>query len=135
MTNLKDLLTANGYTCVLSDGKQVFSSTERGVAPLICFIESGKAFNGFSAADKVVGKAAALLYALMGVTSLYAEVVSEGALTVCKSFNIAVEYGTLTQKIINRKGDGVCPMEQTVAEISDPQTAYKAIKQKLKSLA
>lgn len=132
---LKDLLTENGYTCVLSDGKEVVYSFERGVKPLIGFIESGKNFKGFCAADKVVGKAAALLYAHMGVAALYASVISDGALTVCGQYGIAVEYGVKTEKIINRRGDGICPMEQTVAEISDPKTAFVAIKEKLKSLS
>ena len=131
---LKALLAEENLTCVLSDGNRLIKSRERGVKPLIGFIESGKSFKGFTAADKVVGKAAALLYALMGVSSLYASVISEGALTVCKSFGISVEYGTLTQNIINRRGDGFCPMEQAVADISDPQTAFKAVKEKLKNL-
>lgn len=132
---LKALLAEENLTCVLSDGNRLIKSRERGVKPLIGFIESGKSFKGFTAADKVVGKAAALLYALMGVSSLYASVISEGALTVCKSFGISVEYGTLTQNIINRRGDGFCPMEQAVADISDPQTAFKTVKEKLKNLS
>ena len=131
---LKALLAEENLTCVLSDGNRLIKSRERGVKPLIGFIESGKSIKGFTAADKVVGKAAALLYALMGVSSLYASVISEGALTVCKSFGISVEYGTLTQNIINRRGDGFCPMEQAVADISDPQTAFNAVKEKLKNL-
>lgn len=132
---LKALLAEENLTCVLSDGNRLIKSRERGVKPLIGFIESGKSFKGFTAADKVVGKAAALLYALMGVSSLYASVISEGALTVCKSFGISVEYGTLAQNIINRRGDGFCPMEQAVADISDPQTAFNAVKEKLKNLS
>lgn len=132
---LKALLAEENLTCVLSDGSRLIKSRERGVKPLIGFIESGKSFKGFTVADKVVGKAAALLYALMGVSSLYASVISEGALTVCKSFGISVEYGTLTQNIINRRGDGFCPMEQAVADISDPQTAFNAVKEKLKNLS
>ena len=132
---LKALLAEENLTCVLSDGNRLIKRRERGVKPLIGFIESGKSFKGFTAADKVVGKAAALLHALMGVSSLYASVISEGALTVCKSFGISVEYGALAQNIINRRGDGFCPMEQAVADISDPQTAFNAVKEKLKNLS
>ena len=60
---LKALLAEENLTCVLSDGNRLIKSRERGVKPLIGFIESGKSFKGFTAADKVVGKAAALLYA------------------------------------------------------------------------
>lgn len=131
---LKALLAEENLTCVLSDGNRLIKSRERGVKPLIGFIESGKSFKGFTAADKVVGKAAALLYALMGVTALYAGVISAGALEVCNSNGIYVEYGKSVQYIINRNGDGVCPMEQATAQISDPLAAFEAIKQRLAQL-
>lgn len=132
---LKTLLAEGNFTCVLTDGEELVSSTQRGVKPLVEFIESGKNLKGFSAADKVVGKAAALLYALMGISSLYASVISDGALQICGLYGISAEYGVKTRHIINRAGNGICPMEQTVAEISDPKTAFNAIKEKLKSLS
>ena len=58
----------------------MYSSTERGVKPLLDFIENGPNLRGFSAADKIVGKAAALLYVLLGVKEVYAPVMSETAL-------------------------------------------------------
>ena len=45
-----------------------------------------------------------------------------------------LEYDELTNMIINRAGDGPCPMEQTVAQIEDPNEAFEAIKQTLKRL-
>ena len=45
-----------------------------------------------------------------------------------------VEYGKAVQYIINRNGDGVCPMEQATAQISDPPAAFEAIKQRLAQL-
>lgn len=134
LEKLKKTLENGGYTCVLSDGEQTVTSTKRGVSPLIKLIESGKSFVGFAAADKVVGRAAALLYALMGVTALYAGVISASALEVCNSNGIYVEYGKAVQYIINRNGDGVCPMEQATAQISDPLAAFKAIKQRFAQL-
>lgn len=135
LESLKNLLESEGYTCVLSDGDKVFASRERGVKPLLEFIESSEDFGGFFAADKVVGKAAALLYALMGIRALYAEVLSVGALNVCESRGIEVFYDTLTSKIRNRKRDGICPMEQTVEYIDDPAEAREAIILKLESMS
>ena len=61
----KKLLEKNGYTCVLiKDEKEIFSF-ERGVKPLLNFIDKGEDFYGFFVADKVVGKAAAFLYVLL----------------------------------------------------------------------
>ncbi len=131
---LKNLLSSGNYTCVLSDGKDTVTSREKGVRPLIDFIDSGKNFSGYSAADKIVGRAAALLYAYMKVSELYAEVASRAAVEVCAGFGIKLSYGTLTEKIINRRGDDVCPMEKTVANIADPSEAYRAVKNKLATL-
>lgn len=137
MSNLdepKRLLSSGNYTCVLSNGEDTVTSLEKGVRPLIEFIDSGKDFSGYSAADKIVGKAAALLYAYMNVPELYAEVASRAAVEVCAKFGIKLSYGTFTEKIINRRGDGICPMEKTVANVSEPAEAYEAVKAKLAAL-
>ena len=87
---------------------------------------------GFSAADKIVGKAAAMLYVILGVKAVYSPVMSETAAEVFTNYNIAYEYDELTQNIINRNGDGICPMEETVKNISDPTEGFAALKNKLK---
>ena len=58
---LKKLLESEKLTLVISDGKEYFTSREKGIRPLLNFAESGKSFRGFAAADKIVGKAAALV--------------------------------------------------------------------------
>ena len=134
MKKAKELLKSNGYTCVLTDGNAVYTSTQRGVKPLVEFLESDTAFAGFSAADKVVGRATAYLYVLLGVKSLYAQVISQPALAVLQANGIAAEYGNLVPNIINRKGDGICPFEAAVMDITDPQKAYAAIRQKMQEM-
>ena len=130
----KEILESGGYTCALTDGDEIYTSTLRGVKPLVQFLESGTAFAGFSAADKVVGRATAYLYVLLGVKSLYAQVISRPALAVLQESGIEASYGTLVPNIINRKGDGICPFEAAVMDITDPQSAYAAIRQKMQEL-
>lgn len=130
----KELLESGGYTCVLTNGDAVYTSTLRGVKPLVQFLESDTAFAGFSAADKVVGRATAYLYVLLGVQALYAQVISQPALAVLQENGIAVSCGNLVPNIINRKGDGICPFEAAVMDITDPQKAYTAIRQKMQEL-
>lgn len=87
-------------------------------------------------ADKIVGKAAALLFVYLGVKCVYADVMSEGAELVFKEFGIEYSFGTKTKNIINRKGDGLCPMENAVINIGTPEKALLAVNdtlQKLKS--
>lgn len=130
----RSLLAAEGYTCVLCLGDRVLTSRKRGVAPLLELVESGEALNGFCAADKVVGKATALLYRLLGVKAVYADVISDSALQTLYDGGITVIYGEKAPYIINRTGDGRCPMETATADLDDPTLAPEAIKRKLQEL-
>ena len=123
------------YTCVLAKDDKVYTSDKSGIMPLLEYAESGESFVGFSAADKIVGKAAALLYAYLGVSRVYAEVMSRTAVEVFTAHGIEFECDTLTDMIINRRGDGACPMEQAVISIDDCIEALALIKNKLKSLS
>ena len=134
MENAKELLESGGYTCVITDGDAVLTSTLRGVKPLVQFLEGGRDLTGFSAADKVVGRATAYLYVLLGVKNLYAQVISRPALAVLQENGIDVQYGNLVPNIINRKGDGICPFEAAVMDITDPQNAYTAIRRKMQEM-
>lgn len=130
----RTLLEKNKCTCVLIKGSETYTSHEKGVAPLLKFIDSGVNLIGFSAADKIVGKAAALLYAYMGVTELYAKIVSANAAEFLRQHKIALQYGELVPYIINRNGDDICPIEKTVADNDNPAEAFLLIKEKIKNL-
>lgn len=132
---LTELLFSENLTCVLSDGKETFESRERGIAPLLRLIGSGKDFRGFSAADKVVGKAAALLYACMGISELYAGVLGDAARPVLLAHGISFEYGKTAERIINRGGDGICPMEKAVAPIDEPFAARAVLESELRRIS
>ena len=131
----RTLLEKENYTCVICRGEDVLTDRRRGVKPLMELLESGKDLQGYSAADKVVGKAAAFLYCLLGVKALHAGILSEPALAVLENAGIPVEYGTLVPAIRNRAGDGFCPMETAVWDLDDPALAPAAIRIALQKLS
>lgn len=128
----KNLLKQEGYTCVLCRGDMVYTSRYRGVRPLMDLLDTDT--SGFSAADKVVGKATALLYCLLGIRQLYAKIISDAAMQVLGEHGIPVQWDTRVDFIVNRDGTGRCPMEQATEHISDPVQAPDAIRKKLKEL-
>ena len=130
----KDKLLSEGFTCVLYSDDTCYTSTLRGVKPLVQWLRSGTDFSQCAAADKVIGRATAFLYQLLGISTVYAHVISKPALDVFRSCGISVEYGQLVDNIINRRGDGLCPFEAAVLDIQDPQQAYAAILQKMLEL-
>ena len=94
LNQARELLATGGYTCVLRKEGRTYTSTHRGVAPLLGWLEDGTDLTGFSAADKVVGRAAALLYRLLRVREVYAAVISRGALEVLEAGGISVIHDT-----------------------------------------
>ena len=128
------LLDTGNYTCVLCRGETVYASTRRGIAPLMGWLEDGTDLRGFSAADKVVGKATAMLYCLLGVRTVYARVMSRAAIQVFEQQGIPYFYEKAADAIANRTGDGLCPMETATRDISDPALAPAAIRKALAAL-
>ena len=61
-----------------------------------------------------------------GSTASSAEALSAHGITFC--------YGELTERIVNRTGDGLCPMESATLEETDPVRALEKIKAKLQEL-
>ena len=127
----REILDAQGYTCVLCLGDAVHTATDRGVKPLLNWLDSGENLRHFSAADRVVGRATAYLYCLLGVDAVYARVMSRPAAQVLQSHGIGFEAATLVDGIINRRGDGPCPFEAAVMEIHNAEDALAAIRSKL----
>lgn len=101
---------------------------------MLDWLSAGTDLRGFCAADKIVGKAAALLFVLAGVCCVHGCVMSRAAKEVFDLHNIPCSYDVLTDHIINRQGDGICPMEQTVLQISDPKDALNALLKKREEL-
>ena len=130
----KSLLTEGGYTVALCRGDRVYTDTRRGVAPLLALLDSGVDLTAYSAADKVVGKAAAFLYLRLGVKTLHAGVMSVPARDLLATHGVAVTCDTLTPAIRNRAGDGYCPMETVSLPLTDPAEAENAIRAKLAQL-
>lgn len=130
----RTVLESEGYTCVMCREASVHIATERGVKPLLNWLDNGLDLRGYCAADKVVGRATAFLYCLLGVSEVYAHVMSRPAAEVLATHGISMEAGTLTDGIINRKGTGPCPFEEAVMEITDANEALRAIRNKLASM-
>ena len=90
LESARSLMVSGGYTCVLTNGKETLTSTDRGVKPLLQWVNAGLRLTGFSAADKVVGKATAFLYCLLDVREVYTPVISAAARQVLENQGIRV---------------------------------------------
>ena len=113
-----------------SDGS-LHTSEERGVLPLILWLDADREFlKGASVADKIVGRAVAMLLIYGGAAEVYASVISRGALDCLQEHGIAVTYTNTCIAVSNRRGDGICPMERAVAPVKDPEEAFRVLREK-----
>ncbi len=128
------MLSEGGYTCVICSDGDTQTSTMRGVAPLLKWLDEGRNLSEYSAADKVVGKGAAYLYILLEIKELYAHIISRPAYDTLKKYNIPVTYTTMTEAVRNRDNTGFCPIETAVMDIENPQDALTAIKRKIEDM-
>ena len=129
MKQLIDILHHEGLTLVISseDGT-LHRYTHRGVKDLLTLVtETPAVLHGALIADKAVGKAAAACMVVGGVRQVHADVMSEPALDLLGAHGIIAEYDTLVDHIINRAGDGWCPMELLSRDEHDPATIIQKI--------
>lgn len=112
MQALIDTLHQGAYSCVIRKGDATRTFHQRGVADLWQLCQSEERFlQGALIADKVVGKGAAALMIYGGASEVYADVISEPALELLRAYGIRTSYGQLTDRILNRRADGLCPVE------------------------
>ena len=137
MNNLlkaRSLLESGNHTCVVCKEDSVYTTSQRGVAPLLNWLDDGVDLKGYSAADRVVGRGAAFLYCLLGVNEVYAKVMSHPAAQVLRSHHIHASADTFVEGIINRAGTGPCPFEAAVMDIQDAEAALLAIRSKRRQM-
>ncbi|MBQ9429800.1 MAG: DUF1893 domain-containing protein [Clostridia bacterium] len=131
---VKSLQKEQGAACalLLSNGESKVCF-DRGVKPLLQAHAQGQ-LAGAVLCDKVVGKAAAMLAAFGGVSALHARLISTPAIAVLERAGIPYTFDEKCERIVNRRGDGLCPMESAVMDTDDPRDALPRIMRTLKEL-
>lgn len=124
----------NGHSICLCRSGRIFTDDGRGISPMMRFIDENKDLCGYSVADVIVGKAAAILFVKAGISAVHGKVMSESGKAYLESHSIPCTYDILTKRIINRHGTDICPMEKTVAEIDDAEAGYIALKSRLNEI-
>ena len=132
-----DLLKSDrSITLAVVNHEETRLFTARGVKPLLeLTTATPELLEGASVADKVTGAASAFLLVQGKAKELYTDVISARAEEVLKEHEIPYTAALVVDRIVNRQGDGFCPMETAVQGIEDPKNAVKAISDKLTELA
>ena len=107
---------------VLQGQETVFSAATPGIrAALTLHDEMPELLQGAWIADRIIGTAAGMIFSHGGAAAIYGSVMSREAKERLDALGIPNRAGLLVEKIINRTGDGICPMEKAIAGCHDPE--------------
>jgi len=120
---------------IVKNGEVLFETHSHRISGFLGAIEKfGDVLEGAAVADRVAGKAIALLCVYAKISDVYTEVLSEKAKAVFEENGIRHKWKALVKNILDLNKSGVCPFEKAAADISDPKDAYRKFKALQKSL-
>lgn len=127
----RNLLKKNNATLVIVKKSEIlFETNSSGIRGLLEAIERmGRELEGSSVADRLVGEAAAQLFAYSNVKKVFAVTLSKCGKDILEKHEIACKYENLVPHILNFDKTDLCPFEKLVAGSSSPEEAYERLKQ------
>lgn len=132
----KRMIKEGQASCVIiKNNKIIRTEIGQSIAPLISIYESEpEILKDAFVVDKVIGKAAAMMIVLGGANRAYGEIMSAAACNYLAERGCRAEYGERIEIVVNRSGDGMCPLENSVLDIDDPETGYHQLKKTISRL-
>jgi len=120
---------------IVKNGEVLFETDSRRISGFLGVIAKfGANLEGAAVADRVAGKAIALLCVYAGIREVYAEVLSRKAKAVLEENGIRHEWKELVENILDLNKQGVCPFEKAADALSAPREAYRTFKALQESL-
>lgn len=113
---------------IVKEGAILRTGTRHGIGELIETVAAlGEQARGATLADKIVGKAVAMVARYAQIRAIYSPLISQAACDTLARAQIAFEYDCLVPLILNKRNDGPCPMERLMLPIDDPRAAVSAL--------
>jgi len=119
--------------CIVKNGETIYTSQEKGIYPIYnAYIRLKDALAGASIADRVIGKAAAMLSKSANIDNLYSVIITGDAVSILEGVN--VEYSEIVPYIKNRDKTDLCPIEKMSRTTNDTDVLIKKIEEFLKRI-
>jgi len=110
----------NNSLIVIKNGNIIFQSDKDRLRPIIlCINQNKKEMVDSIVIDKIVGLAAAKLFAFAKVKEIYALVASKSAEDYLKNNNIKFQSKEIINNILNNDKSDICPMEKLAKDLTE----------------
>ena len=114
---------------VVRDGKRILQSKRPGISALVTAIDYDRfCLRGASAADRILGKAAAMLFVYSRVSRIFASLASRDASATLQEFGVPFESVKNVREILNRDQTSACPFESLVRDVKTPEEAFERLR-------
>ena len=131
MGDVKKKFKEGKYSCVIGNG-DIWTFNQSGIKDLLdVYHQKRQLLKNARVADKIIGKAAASILVMGGISELYTDVICESALNMLNKARITVSYDKLVPFIINRKKTGMCPMEKICENAKTPEECVIRLSKKV----
>jgi len=119
---------------IVKDRKIVFETNSPGLTGFLQAINlCDKKLAASSVADKIMGRAAALLSVYSRFSAVFAVTISKEGIKVLRDNNIPCQFENYVPNVLNFKWDAMCPFEKLTLTITSPNEAYQKLKSIIKA--
>jgi len=116
---------------IIRDNGIIFCSRDPTIRPILeAYYRLRDNLNGSIVADRVVGKAVALILCNYRPRLVFGGIMSNGAKNILEKYGVDHDYDVLVEYIRTKDGD-ICPFERLVENIFSPEEAVEIIRKKL----
>jgi hypothetical protein len=113
---------------IVKKGQVFFTSREQGVAPFFGAVQRmGESLHNAALADRIVGSAVAMLCLYAGISAVYAEIASQGAVDMLKEEGVTVSSKRTVLHISNYDGSDLCPFEKLARNSGNPADLFSSL--------
>ncbi|MBF8983547.1 DUF1893 domain-containing protein [Lutibacter sp. B2] len=120
---------------IVKEEEVIFYSKEKGIKPIYMAVNTLKdQLVNSSVADRVIGKAAAMLCKYSNIKALHTKLISESAMEVLEKENIILTYDESAPYIKNRDKTDLCPVEKLSSDIENTNLLLEKITDFLESI-
>jgi len=124
----KELDNTGADLVFVKNGKIVFCSNEDSVKGFVLAIKKfGGELKNSSVADRIAGRAVAMLCLYAEIKSIFAKTMSESCKDVLRKNRIVFEFEKLVPSILNKNKNDICPLEKLTLKIENPQTTFEEL--------
>ncbi len=127
---IKELNDTDYSLVVVKNNKVKYRSKEESVGSIVNLLENRpELLKNAVVADKIIGRAVAMVCDFASVNYCYGQIVSKGAVDVFENNNLSYKAAEVVEAIKNRDNTDLCPIEKLTLDINDSAKGIEKIKE------